>query len=76
MVRQQIDLAVLRDVLKVRMVLYLVDRRGNFGRLENGIEVLLDVVRDTDRLGTSGSLDGFHLSPFSLEDFGIRGEER
>lgn len=76
MIRQQIGLAVLRDMLEVRVVLYLVDRWGDFGSLQDRVEVLLDVIGNTNRLGTSGSLDGLHLSPFRLEDFGIRGEER
>lgn len=75
MICQQIGLAVLGDVLQVRVVLDLVDRGRNFGRLQNWIEVFLDVVGHSDRLGTSGRANGFHLGPLRLQHLGVRGEE-
>lgn len=45
----------------------LIDRRADFGRLQDGIEMWLEEVADPNafRLATSHNL--FHLSPFPLE---------
>lgn len=61
MVREQVS------VLEIRVELDLVDCRAHFGGLQDGIEVWLEVVADTDAFRFAAGGDLFHLRPFLLE---------
>ena len=54
-------------VLQVRVVFDLVDCRRDGGGLEDGLEVWLEKVGDSDRLGFAGGFDAFHAGPGCLE---------
>ena len=62
-------------VLEVGVVFDLVDRRRVHGGLQRRFEVVLEVVRDSDRFGLAARLDLLHVSPFLLEVLVALGEE-
>lgn len=64
------------SVLQVGMVLDLVHGRRYLGGLQDGLEVLLQVVGDADGLCASRGLDGFHIRPHPLQVLGRLGPER
>jgi hypothetical protein len=65
-----------RTMLQVRVEFDLVDRRGRLGRLEDPVEVLGQVVGDSDGAGQARGFDLFHLGPFGLVVFFLVAEER
>lgn len=62
-------------MLEVRVEFDLVDRGRRLGRFEDPVEVLGQVVGDTDRAGQAGGFDLFHLGPFGLVVFLFVAEE-
>lgn len=56
-------------MLKVRVVLDLVNSRWNLGRLENGLDVLLQKIGNSDGFRSSRGFDGFQIGPFLLQFF-------
>lgn len=62
-------------VLEVGVVFDLVDGGRDRGCCEGGLEVCLQVVGYTNRLGFAGFLDRFHFRPGALEVSGGFGEE-
>jgi hypothetical protein len=62
-------------MLQVRVELDLVDRRRRLGRLEDPVEVLGQVVGDSDGADQACGFDLFHLGPFGLVIFFLSAEE-
>lgn len=57
-------------VLEVRVILDLVDGGRDLGRLEDGLQMFLKKVGDSNGLGLAGFPEGFHLSPLGLQLLG------
>lgn len=49
------------------MILNLINRGWNLGRLQNSLQMLLQKVRHSDGLSPARSLDGFQISPLCLQ---------
>ena len=62
-------------MLQVGMELYLVDCRRNVARLEDPLELLWEIVADTDGLCEALALKLFHLLPLLLMVFFLVAEE-
>lgn len=61
--------------LQIRMILNLIDRRLNPRRLQSSLQMLNQIVRDTDGLRAAGVLNGLHLGPGALQVLGGLGPE-
>ena len=64
-----------RSMLQVRVELDLIDRRRRLGRLEDPVEVLGQIVGDSDGAGQACGFDLFHLGPFGLVVFFLFAEK-